>query len=176
MWQNFRVIPKEWRNVTSGVTAWPLIVVATAPAPLNELTLSQLISAHAHQEELKPVISNTPQTSLLKYWFDISTVAPVYALSYQINTLTVDFRACATLRTQTRHMKRTSHIIVEILITVTNWHTLSWLWKWCASQLCCNHLPLHIYLQLIKAKTTDIPKKCGQYNLLQLQVLLPKNV
>ena len=48
MWQNFRVIPKEWRNVTSGVTAWPLIVVATAPAPLNELTLSQLISAHAH--------------------------------------------------------------------------------------------------------------------------------
>ena len=152
MWQNFRVIPKEWRNVTSGVTAWPLIVVATAPAPLNELTLSQLISAHAHLVELKPVISNTPQTSLLKYWFDISTVVPLYALLYQINTLTVDFRACATFRTQSRHMKRTSHIIVEILITVTIWHTLSWLWKWFASQLCGKHLPLHIYLQLIITK------------------------
>ena len=68
MWQNFRVIPKEWRNVTSGVTAWPLIVVATAPAPLNELTLSQLISAHAHLAELKPVIWSGPHTSLSKYW------------------------------------------------------------------------------------------------------------
>ena len=87
MWQNFRVIPKQWRNVTSGVTAWPLIVVATAPAPLNELTLSQLISAHAHQVELKPVISNTPQTSLFKYWFDISTVAPVQCMQHCIKLI-----------------------------------------------------------------------------------------
>ena len=81
-----------------------------------KLTLSQLISAHAYLVELNPVISNTPHTSLLKYCFDISTVAPVYALLYQINTFTADFRACATFRTQSRHMKRTSHIIVEILI------------------------------------------------------------
>ena len=143
MWQNFRVIPKEWRNVTSGVTAWPLIVVATAPAPLNELTLYQLISAHAHLVELKPVISSTPQTSLLKYWFDISTVVPLYALLYQFNTLAADFRACATFRTHTRHIKHTKHRCWNIDLIFQRWlQCMHYYIKLTLSQLISEHAPL----------------------------------
>ena len=36
------------------------------------------------------------------------------------DTLSADFRACALLRTQTRHIKHTSNIVVEILILIIN--------------------------------------------------------